>query len=271
MFTLEIDAIRNRDVHLVEHQGGHLLDLHPVLDNVIQRGVCRGDGEPDDILTLQRGRHTVLVAAIVEALQQPLGDLVLAAYTEHNEAQIPLGRQLEPMIGQHQRLEFLSQTHALAYVTLQTLDAKRAQHEPHLEGAKASTQRDLPVHKVDGHAGVLVLQIQRLHIEGAMHCGAVAHPHCRRIEVHHQPLGGIEGDRIDALDAAQPGAKLRTDERAARVRRIHVKPQIILATHDANLSTEYSQLIEVELCVDGFLNRSTYLIQIVEAAAASGA
>lgn len=238
VFTLEIDAIRNGDVHLVEHQRGHLLDLHPILDNVIQRRVRRGDREAYDILALQRGRHAVLVAAIVEALEQPFGDLVLAAYAKDDQAQMPLGRQLEAMIGQHQSLEFLRQTHAFPDVALQTLDAKRAQHKPHFERPKAPTQWYLPVHEVDSDAGVLVLQIQRLHVERAMHCGAIAHPHRRRIEVHHQPLGGIEGNRVHALDAAQPGAKLRADERAARISRIHVQPQIVLAAHDANLRTK---------------------------------
>lgn len=236
MFTLQIDAIRNGDVHLVQHQRRHLPDLHPILDDVVERSVRRGDGEPDHILALQRRRHTVLVAAIVEPLEQPFGDLVGTAYAEHNQSQMPLGRQLEAMIGQDKCLELLRQPYAFAYMSLQTLNAKGTQDEPHLEGTEATTQRNLPVHKVDGHARVLVLQIQRFHIEGAMHGGAVAHPHGSRIKVHHQPLGGIEGNGIGSLDATQPGAELGADEGAASVGSIHVQPQIVLPTDDANLS-----------------------------------
>lgn len=65
-FTLEIDAIRNGDVHLLEHHGGHLPDLHPVLDDVIQGGVRRGDRKPDHILSFQRRRDTVKVTPMIQ-------------------------------------------------------------------------------------------------------------------------------------------------------------------------------------------------------------
>jgi len=99
------------------------------------------------------------------------------------------------------------------------------------------------MHEVHRHARVLVLQIQGLHIEGPVHRGAVAHPQRGGIEVHHQPLGRVEGDRVRPLDAAQPGAELRADEGAAGVRRVHVEPQVVLRAHQADLVEDFNVIL----------------------------
>lgn len=87
-----------------------------------------------------------------------------------------LSRYLETMIGQHQRLELLSQTHTLADVTLKPLNAKGAQNKPDFQSPETPAQRYLPVHKVHRNARIFMLQIQRFHIESAMNSNAVLHP-----------------------------------------------------------------------------------------------
>jgi hypothetical protein len=50
-------------------------------------------------------------------------------------------------------------------------------------------------------------------------------PHGGAIEVHHEPLGRVERDRVDPLDALQPYPVLGTDEGAPGVGGVHVEPQ----------------------------------------------
>lgn len=60
-------------------------------------------------------------------------------------------------------------------------------------------------------------------------------PHCRTVEMHHQPLWRIECNRIGLFDSLQPRSILRADEWAASICGVHMQPQIVLNTHIANL------------------------------------
>lgn len=139
---------------------------------------------------------------------------------------------------------------------LQSFNPKLADDEPQLEGAEAFAERDLPVHVVDGEARVLVLEVQRLDVEGTVQCVAVLHPsrarekeirplmlkrsklfpsighspHGSAVEVHHHPLAGVEGDGVRELDARQPAPELGADEGGAGVGRVHVQPKVLLLT-----------------------------------------
>lgn len=52
--------------------------------------------------------------------------------------------------------------------------------------------------------------------------------------MNHQPLGGVERYGIGPLDALKPYPEFRTNERAARVSRVNVKPHVFLVADDAN-------------------------------------
>lgn len=96
--------------------------------------------------------------------------------------------------------------------------------------------------------GILVCQVQGVHVEGPVQCATVRHPeiaiadsldeirrlvitnlpHCRAVEMYHKPLGRIKGDRIGFINPLQPVPKFRTNKRAASVRGVHMTPHQLL-------------------------------------------
>lgn len=171
---------------------------------------------------------------------------------------MPCRGYLKAIIGQDECLELLCQSYSFADVCLQSLDAVRAQDEPHLQCPEAFAQRDLPVHVVNGLARILVLQVQWLHVERAMDSTTVLHPHGGTVKVdlferqkkkkalhkvhpnnqevtYHKPLGRIERNRVRVVDALQPCPEFGADKCTAGICSIHVQPQVELATYLTHL------------------------------------
>jgi len=55
-------------------------------------------------------------------------------------------------------------------------------------------------------------------------------PHGCAIKVDHEPLAGVEGDRIGELHSLKPTAKFGTHESATGVSRVNVQPQAVVLT-----------------------------------------
>ena len=53
-------------------------------------------------------------------------------------------------------------------------------------------------------------------------------PHCRAVEVDHQPLARVEGDGVRELDSFHPLPELRAHEGRPSVGGVHVEPELFL-------------------------------------------
>jgi len=51
----------------------------------------------------------------------------------------------------------------------------------------------------------------------------------------HEPLAGVEGDRIGELHSLKPTAKFRTHESATGISRVNMQPQAVVLTWDEYL------------------------------------
>ena len=107
---------------------------------------------------------------------------------------MPGCRDLEPLVAPDQRLELGGQPDVVPDHGLQPGNPVVAQDEPELQRPEPLAERYLPVlkqnnlllfsfpfkwlphHIVNGEAGVLVLQVERLHVEGAVERAGVLHP-----------------------------------------------------------------------------------------------
>ena len=54
----------------------------------------------------------------------------------------------------------------------------------------------------------------------------------------HEPLAGVEGDGVRELYSLHPAPELGTHEGRARVRRVHVKPQLLFLADGPHLDRE---------------------------------
>ena len=74
-----------------------------------------------------------------------------------------------------------------------------------------------------------MLQVQRVDVERPVERPAVPDPHGRAVEVHHEPLAGVEGQAVRVLDALHPPAELGADEGGPGVGGVDVEPHLLFA------------------------------------------
>lgn len=86
-----------------------------------------------------------MLTRLVDRFQQLLGELVFPLEPEDDHAEVPLGRNLEDLVGVDKLLELLCQLDVLPDVVLEALHAVVAEDEPELEGSKPLAQGNLPM------------------------------------------------------------------------------------------------------------------------------
>jgi len=82
---------------------------------------------------------------------------------------------------------------------------------------------------------LLVLEVERVDVEGVDQPGGVLEPHGGAVEVDQHPLVRVEVERVCFVDAAHQRSELGTDEGRACVGGVHVQPDALLLADDADL------------------------------------
>ena len=105
---------------------------------------------------------------------------------------------------------------------------------PKFQGAKTSSQRNLPV-TIIGRRGLKgVFQIERIDVEGVDEMRSISQIHRRTIEIDQHPFVRIEAERLREFATVQQKSILRTEKSAARIRRIDVHPEFLLLADATN-------------------------------------
>lgn len=197
--------------------------------------------DPDGELALKyRARHPQLARPVDLLVQRPceLALLLLALHPgrrqpEHGQRERRARDDLEQLRPRAQPAgEQLALRDAAADVPLQPRHAVAAQHEPHLEGAEAAAQRDLPVAVVGDEPAVAVrvaVDVQ-LGPERLLEPGAVGHEHARGVEVGQQPLVHVEVEGVEVRQVVHAYGLLRLGrhEGGPGVRGVDVHPDLAL-------------------------------------------
>lgn len=118
----------------------------------------------------------------------------------------------------------LGQLDVVPYVLPEPRQSVLPDDEPQFQSPKPPAQRDAPVTVIDGFVRVGVLEVQRIDDQGGGQPHPAPNPQTRTVKVHQQPLVGIRVEGVRVLDAGQVLLQLRTYERVAGVRRVHVQP-----------------------------------------------
>ncbi len=71
-----------------------------------------------------------------------------------------------------------------SYVALKAVYSIQPQHKPQFERPKSSTQRYLPVSEIRCYILMLMLEIDRIHVEGIDQVRAISDPQSRAIKVN---------------------------------------------------------------------------------------
>ena len=67
-------------------------------------------------------------------------------------------------------------------------------------------------------------------------------PHCRAVEVDHQPLARVEGDGVRELDSFHPLPELGTHEGRPGVGGVHMEPELLLLQLDLDKTGDWMEL-----------------------------
>ena len=98
-----------------------------------------------------------------------------------------LGHELKLVVLGDQALKQCGHLNASSYMLLQAVDAVRAYDEPQLQRSESSAQRHLPMHVINGHARVLMLQKQWRHRKCLQEWYARFHPQACAVKIDHEP------------------------------------------------------------------------------------
>lgn len=209
-----------------------------MLDNVLLLHERRRRAVPHGKNAANDGTRQENLALIVDRVVRRLGERVLllqrggialALELEHGERESGARHDLKevaPRLDQGGKL--LAQADVLADVRLQALDAERPDDEPDLEAAEAPTKGDLPV-AVVGHeprVGVVVAQDGQGDAERLDQPAALPHPQHAAVKVGQQPLVQVGVEAVEPVQPRRQVLVLGAHEGHARVRRVHVHPDL---------------------------------------------
>ncbi len=105
--------------------------------------------------------------------------------------------------------------------------AVRQQRDPHLERRESARELRAVFHEVGAAAGQLLVlvDVARMDLVRLRQPPLVAHDHRARRRRDVQPLVGIEGDRVRALDPTERGPQRGHERRDPAVGGIHMEPE----------------------------------------------